>query len=410
MEEKKTTIFTPDSPFGAVPEFIPDSEISEAAAVIEETEEPSALRLGEKFSCAVEDGFIVDFEKGEYEAACGKAEKTDLMVHVSTFVCRKGRIYMTYYASNTGSAEDPNSHIARFAFCPEDDPKNKTFFDIQAVGDSCYDGKVVQVYDTILMPFDEDTIFILWTANVSGTYYRLYRKYSISENRLGDVQVNRFRCGEAVNDFSTSGIKSALAACSVGMKTTYSDIGIMQKVSCRIENGEKWFYSGTYSGDFNCIIKSRDLVTWEYVSQPDFPNRSKWENAVYVLEDRVYYFVRQHDTEKYGFLTCFDLEKKEWAKPVLVADCQSRSDFILYRGKLYLFHAPTDREHLGVLYVDRNDLAKSRPVLRAHMKTSCFYPFVEYTEAGEEGKLLLSYTVNRKHIRLAAIDPKEFLQ
>ena len=55
--------------------------------------------------------------------------------------------------------------------------------------------------------------------------------------------------------------------------------------------------------DFTAIIKSKDLVTWEYVSQPDFINDSKWENATYVLGDKVFYFVRQLDNNKSGFLT-----------------------------------------------------------------------------------------------------------
>ena len=94
----------------------------------------------------------------------------------------------------------------------------------------------------------------------------------------------------------------------------YSDIGIMQKLSSRIENSKTFYYTGAYCGDFTCIIKSDDLITWEYVSQPDFINCSQWENATYVLNDKVYYFVRQQNTDKYGFLTAFDLNRKEWRR------------------------------------------------------------------------------------------------
>ena len=110
-------------------------------------------------------------------------------------------------------------------------------------------------------------------------------------------------------------------------------------------------------------MKSADFITWEYVSQPDFPNWSKWENAVYLLEDKCYYFVRQQDDTRFGFLTVYDLTAGTWAKPVLIEDCQSRSDFIFYDGQLYLFHAPIDREHIGVVRIDRADIAKSEIVL-----------------------------------------------
>ena len=141
------------------------------------------------------------------------------------------------------------------------------------------------------------------------------------------------------------------------------------------------------------------------MSQPDFLNKSKWENATYVLEDSVYYFVRQWEEIPYGFLTKYDLITRRWSAPVEVGDCQSRSDFIEYGGQLYLVHAPINREHLGVLRIDRNDLAKSQVLLVANMESSCFYPFVDtYTD----GKMGLSYTVSRRHIRLATFDPAHY--
>jgi hypothetical protein len=209
-----------------------------------------------------------------------------------------------------------------------------------------------------------------------------------------------------VNDFSASGIVSALTANGIGYKTMYADIGIMQKQSSRVENGEIYYYSGAYSGDFTCIIKSKDLITWEYVSQPDFPNESKWENATYVKGDKCYYFVRQNEESKYGFLTVYDLENKIWARPVLVRDNQSRSDFIEYNGNLYLFHAPVDRERIGIIKIDEENIANSEIVLQARMKSSCFYPFINYYADGE---LAMSYTVNRQHIRLAKFTLSKYL-
>jgi hypothetical protein len=186
----------------------------------------------------------------------------------------------------------------------------------------------------------------------------------------------------------------------------YIDIGIMQKLTSRIENGQRYYYSGAYSGDFTCIIKSTDLITWEYVSQPSFLTQSKWENAVYVIGDVCYYFVRQQESP-YGFLTSYNLATDTWAAPVVIADCQSRSDFIVYGGQLYLFHAPKDREHIGIVRVDTENLANSSVVLQAKMQSSCFYPFVQY---GPGNELFMSYTVGRKHIRLAGFTLSKYLQ
>ena len=221
---------------------------------------------------------------------------------------------------------------------------------------------------------------------------------------LGPIQVNRFRVGDIVNDFSISGIQDALAAQNIAHKPLWSDIGIMQKLSTRTENGETYYYTGAYSGNFNCIVKSRDFITWEYVAAPDFTNNSKWENATYVLDDRCYYFVRQQECEQ-GFLTCYDLNNGTWTTPMLIQDAQSRSDFIYYRGELYLIHAPINREGIGMIQIDRTDLSRSSVVFVADLKDSCFYPYVSvYGDTA-----YISYTVARKHIRLSHFDLRNYV-
>ncbi len=343
---------------------------------------------GKDFANEITDCFVSDFEK-----------PGDKMAHVSTFLVVDGTIYMSYYANTKEPSEDPKNQTARLVYAPIDDIENKTFIDLQTTDDTV-GGKVIDmVYDTILMQKDDDTIYIMWTARTSeGNYYRFYCPFILSTKTLGKIGVNRFKVDNTVNDFSVSGIKSALAENEIPCKKMYSDIGIMQKLSSRVENGKTYYYTGTYSGDFTCIIKSDDLITWEYVSQPDFINDSKWENATYVLGDKVYYFVRQQDTNKCGFLTAYNLLTKTWDAPVEIEDCQSRGDFIYYKDNLYLFHAPIDREHIGIVKIDTENIVNSQVVLQAKMHTSCFYPFVQYYA---ESELAMSYTVARKHIRLA---------
>ena len=65
-----------------------------------------------------------------------------------------------------------------------------------------------------------------------------------------------------------------------------------------------------------------------------------------------------------------------------------------------------DREHIGILEIDRENIAGSRVVLQAKMDTSCFYPFVQYYRGGE---LAMSYTVGRRHIRLAEFTLSDYL-
>ena len=369
--------------------------ISDIAGIVPSDVSEEAREKGRAFADEIEAGFVSDFEK-----------PGDKMAHVSTFAVIDGVVYMTYYANTKEPSEDPKNQTARLVYAPLCDIENKTYIDLQTTGDTVGDKTIDMVYDTILMQKDENTVYIMWTACAEGDYYRFFRPFELSTKTLGETGVNRFKAGDIVNDFSVSGIKSALAENGIPCKNMYSDIGIMQKLSARVENGKKVYYTGTYSGDFNCVIKSEDLITWEYVSQPDFINDSKWENATYVLGDKVYYFVRQQDTNKCGFLTAYDLITGRWDKPLEVEDCQSRADFIFYKGGLYLFHAPIDREHIGIIKVDTDSIADSRVVLQAKMHTSCFYPFVQYY-VGEE--LAMSYTVARKHIRLARFTLQKYL-
>ena len=48
---------------------------------------------------------------------------------------------------------------------------------------------------------------------------------------------------------------------------------------------------------------------------------------------------------------------------MLIADFQSRSDFLYCRNELYLFHAPIDREHIGIVYVDTENIATIRVLI-----------------------------------------------
>ena len=383
-------VFTQDIVTDKELKYANHTEITEHSAVLDVVTEGEAVEKGRIFAEQITNGFVADFEK-----------PGDQMAHVSTFIVDKDMVYMTYYANTKEPSEDPKNQTARLAYAPKDDMSKMVWLDLQTTGD-VVDGRLVDmVYDTILMRKDEDTLYVLWTARVEENYYRFYCPFSIKEKKLGEVKVNRLKIGEVVNDFSATGIRAALAANDLPCKQMYSDIGIMQKLSARVEDGVKYYYTGAYSGDLTFIMKSRDLITWEYVAQPEFDNLSQWENATYVIGDKCYYFVRQHVERPYSFLTAYDLVTGKWDKPVMVGDSQSRGDFIEYDGGLYLFHAPHDREHIGIVKVDTEDISRSSILLQAKMDTSCFYPFVQYYD---EKKLAMSYTIARKHIRLAEFD------
>lgn len=400
-ESPAAGIFAKDFPAEYTPAILPNVPINGYKGFLRPGDSKAARALGDKCAREVTDNFIADFERSS--AWCEKRGEAnpDLMVHVSTYIIIDGMIYMTYYANNGTVHEDPRCQAARLAFCPIVNPEDMTIVELQKVGDMLDGYEICHLYDTILMHKGDDELYLMWTAAPKQgenrfNYYRFYCTFNIKTRTLGPIRPNRFRVGDVENDFSISGMQAALFANGIAHKPMWSDIGIMQKLSSRIENGEVWYYSGAYSGNFNCLIRSRDLIAWEYVSAPDFPNNSLWENAVYVLNDKCYYFVRQQECQQ-GFLTYYDLKEGIWAEPTLIADAQSRSDFILYEGGLYLIHAPIDRNGFGMVKIDTQDISKSEVVFVADMKSSLFYPYVSVY--GDDA--YISYTVDRKHIRLS---------
>ena len=191
-------IFSDDFKTEKEANIVENKPICEFSGIISANVSKEAIHKGESFAQEISDCFVQDFEKSEKLFNEGKVDERDFMAHVSTFTFVNDVIYMTYYANTKEASEDPNNQTARFVYCPVNDLENKTFVNIQSVGDMCAGKKVNMVYDTILMQKDEDTLYILWTANVEGNYYRLYRSFTISTQELGSVQVNRFKVGDAL--------------------------------------------------------------------------------------------------------------------------------------------------------------------------------------------------------------------
>ena len=385
--------------------FTPEAPIMMYNGYIVPGDDEKAKELGNRCACEIKKNIIADFERSADYCKKNNEAEPDLMVHVSTFKIIDGIIYMTYYANTGTDAEDPSKQEARLAFCPLDNPADMTIVQIQKVGDMLDGKKIDALYDTILLYKGGDEIYILWTASVDKLYYRFYCTFSISKKTLSAIKPNRFKAGEVTNDFSMDGIKEALAFNDIPYKTMFADIGIMQKLSVRVENGEEYYYTGAYSGYFNCIIKSKDFITWEYVSTPDFINLSMWENATYVIGSKCYYFVRQHECMQ-GFLTCYDLTEDKWETPCVIRDTQSRSDFVFYNNELYLIHAPIDRDGFGIIKVNRDNLSKSEVVFVSEMEESMFYPYTDIY--GDDA--YISYTVDRKHIRLSKFNLKNYIK
>ena len=335
----------------------------------------------------------------------------DKMVHVSTFKIINGKIYATYYANRIGTGETPSEHLARFVICDLADPTDIQYYDVGFTVNSKQpdtpddlwhiEGEEVDyLYDTILLTIDDNTLFILWTASAGGKYYRVYRTYNITTGVFSDVQLNYYKVGNDTEVFNSVNMATMYAANGIEHGEFASDIGLMQKLSSRVEDGVTYYYSGIYYYYHTAIVKTTDLITWEFVSSPDFvwPYAPiKWENAVYVKDDKVFYMQRVEDTHNYGILAIYDLETKTWGNPVKVPEAQSRYDFIEFNGNLYCAHSPKDRNHIAIMKI--GDRPNRSYDVQVALISQYFYPFMQTYN----GELYMSYTAGRRHIYLSKI-------
>lgn len=330
----------------------------------------------------------------------------DKMVHVSTFCIINDVLYATYYVNTINYGETPSEHTARFVICPLNtisDSSTYKYYDLcytktvaerNEVQEILINGKHIDyLYDIVLLRKDDNTLFLAWTCTLDDIYYRVYKTYDISTQSFSDIAINKFKVFDTIVDFSSNNLNDVFAKYNIEHKPLIGDIGIMQKLSSRIESGVTYYYTGMYIGQFNCIIKSTDLITWEFVSIPSFENKSQWENAVYIKNDKAFYFCRQQYDTPYAFLTWFDLSTNKWHSPIYINDGQSRYDFIEYNNKLYLIHSPMDRNHLAIMLIDEDNLIRSKDVQVAQVP-DYFYPYMQKYK----GELYISFTNSRQHI------------
>ncbi|MCT3099314.1 phage baseplate upper protein [Lactococcus lactis] len=328
----------------------------------------------------------------------------DIMSHCSSFRIVNEVVYASYYINKIRHFEDPTQQTAVLRIKNVDGSgkiKNVTICDI---GDTAIGGTVGAIYDTVVLTELGD-IRVVFTAKINGQYYLLYKIYDPNTDTLTEAKKCEFTVGNNTQEFSISGMKTALKDNNVYFPYFDSDISFMQKLSPRTENGETWYYLGLGVLQFCFIAKTKDLVNYHYVSQPTFKNNNMYEPTVYCKGDEVFWLCRQAILANYPYahLSKYNLVTGKWDTPVLLPDCQSRSDMFEYKNVLYAIHAPFDRNHLAVTQINTENLSMSFPVQTAYIN-NLFYPFVQSVD----DKLFMTVTQGRNLIQFYQFTIHEF--
>lgn len=320
------------------------------------------------------------------------AKPDDTLVHVSSFVIVDDVVYCVFSASRSTAVEDASKYTSRLQYCHLDNPQKITYIDLCSVGDTFNGETVTAVCDSAIFQKDQRTLCI-WHTLKTTEYQMVYYTFDTVTKELSERQLCTFGYGDMKKDFSISGMESVLDSAGVEHEFSNTDICLMQKITPY----EEYYYTGMGLLKFCSVIRTKDFINWEYVSKPPFLHNQYWEPICYVKNDILYYYCRQHNKfDRCGFLCTYDLKENTWSDPVKISDCQSRSDFFEFDDKLYLLHAPKDRNHLCIKRIAENNIYQTNNVQCAKI-TDCFYPFVRVYK----GKLYITFTKTRKHIYLS---------
>lgn len=408
------TAFVSDGVFDDIPFEPSDSKWYELNGVLYRYNGTTLVKAGQVYGYA-------DFSKGLYAGSnvestkltatingknfadelkaplCDFTKSGDMFAHTSSFVILNDVVYSVFMVNYDHWSETPSELNIRLQSAPLSDPTSITYYDISEVGDTFGGKEIQQIYDSVIYE-KSGILYIIWNAQLAGEGYSLlYKTYNPSTGTFSQVS----RCNFSVNGssvvFERETVKALLESNDIKANGLTNHLILMPKISYRIENGITYYYTGLgCGGSFNCIVKSSDFINWEYVAAPDFYNEAAYEPAVYVVNDMAYYYCRQTDTNKYGFLTRYSLISQKWENPVFVEDAQSRPDFIYANDRLYLIYAPKDRNHIAMMIVDSNVLSRSFDVQVAFVGQG-YYPFSQVYN----NEYYMIYTQNKQHIYLS---------
>lgn len=328
----------------------------------------------------------------------------DKMLHSGSFRIIDDVVYAAMYINKIGVDEKETQHTSVLRVKKLDGTEETENYNVCEIGDVVFGSKVTALYDTIILD-ESDDIRILFVAKLGNEWYQLFRLFDPVTKTLGEIMKMTFSYKGIRDDFSIKGLQNVLKANNVYYPFLNRHPNFLSTISHRVEDGEKYWYIGLGMKDFCFIAKTKDFIDVEYVSQPTFIHNPQYEASVYVVGNEVIYFERQEMWEftPYSLLSKYNLVTGEWAEPVKIIDTQSRSDFIFYNKKLYLIHAPFNRNHIAITEINTKVLEMSFTLATAYVD-DLFFPFVkEYNN-----KIYMIATKGRKYMNFAEFTIPKF--
>lgn len=345
---------------------------------------------------------------------------TEKACHVASFVNKSDKIYYAYYCNYIAAREQVTEQTARFGIYDKT-LQTKSIVDVMGVGDTFGDYSVTKLSDIVVLEDQDnpDKLHLLWTCALndgsSEVWSVLHAPYTISTNTIGTAEICTLSGGGFTGNFDYNGLVGLFAEVGLpeGVSVPNNTIQVMPKVTYRVENSQKVYYTGIGCFELCFAAKTTDFVNWEFVAIPSFKYSAQYEPATYLVGNKLMWFCRQIASKNFGALSYYDLTTNKWADPVYVQDCQSRPDWFNNKGTLYLVHAPIDRNHIAFESVPNTSAIQKMFGYFSFYLESVFYPFVQvdspdniYMVATHSRRQIYLYNLNLTQVSESTIYSK----
>jgi len=288
--------------------------------------------------------------------------------HDGTMVIKDGYAYCVFM-SNSGSGDNASSDTATVRLCKVklSDPTDRTIYTVAENGATLGSYTEAGGAGSPNMILVGNTLHILFAVHLADYYAIMHCTFNTETSTLANYDIVTLD-GDILNNAKLNSM--------FGYSYTESAFNNMQANAQIAYDGEQHYYIGLcwgYGTGKSIIVKTDDLVNWEFETDVDFGITPVFELALHYKSGYLYAAQRPmlnpNDTTGnlteapvVGILCKYDISNKEFIDKILVPNCGSRPDFFEYDGTIYLLTNPHSRSFVYIVSIATGNLLNSQIV------------------------------------------------
>lgn len=281
--------------------------------------------------------------------------------HDGTVVLHDDKLYCVYcrYANGSSGGDAASNTTAEIVLRVLDTNGNEISKEIIAKnGDSFGNRSITGGCGSPNMYFHNSALYILFTANVDGTFCQLVCSYEIStaSKTIQPVLVN----GDELNN-------AWIANNTDYVELTASAYSSAQANSTIASDGTNFYIGWVYgvnerSGAF--VFRTTDFVNWNAFYKYTNNIRPCYEMPLVYNNGYLFYAVRPayNVDYPYGWFGKIQISTQMQVDGMPFRNCSSRPAFFRYGGEVYFVTNPTDRAQVDIIRIDTASLLNSEIV------------------------------------------------